>query len=761
MPFGSDMDAWDGIYYMSASEESGAQTTGSARPSSELDHGGNAHPRASFFGGFIGSSRAVRGSSELQSAIAPALERSSGHSSRRSELDDVDYDMQKEDFIPFSSELGPRQEDMDSALQRPFSTTLKDAKMSAGPAAATSYLNGGLETAAGLHASYSLPLETTSTVAAERQQRDPRRAKSNLKSPLALVERRRATTWLGLTFGEIKLLALAGAGFMMDSYDLFIINLIYPILLRVYYPAEQTQLDWGLSGGVLKASANMGNVIGQLLFGFLGDFWGRSVLYGKELALVIFAIILMISAPDQLGGLGVTIWICVFRALMGIGIGGDYALSGCIVADRASLKTRGVLLAIIFSNQGWGTLAGSLMSIIVISAYKPSVIAGDVQNLGGAWRILQGAVLVPSFIVLYFRLTLVESSRFVQARYLQDHPDYVSKASAAGLVIVKDVKDEEIAMVDMPPDSPMRFKQSFSPSSRADGPAQIFSSTSPGFDALSHDRAHTLHKLDMHGQQKRGPSAQEVREALRNAMANAKGWHFKSVGLPHNEFWKYFKEWTHFRRLLGTTLCWFLVDITFYGINLNQTSLLAALHYTQGDIWTQLMKTATGNLIVVLAGFLPGYFITIALIETRLGRKKIQMLGFFVNAVMFLILALIYPRLETQPVAFFICFVILQLSFNFGANATTFIIPAEQFPTKVRATALGVSAACGKLGSIISALGFSTLASSNSIGPTGVFWIFLGVSIAGLIATVLLIEETRGFDPDALDREEMVQRRLR
>lgn len=35
---------------------------------------------------------------------------------------------------------------------------------------------------------------------------------------------------------------------------------------------------------------------------------------------------------------------------------------------------------------------------------------------------------------------------------------------------------------------------------------------------------------------------------------------------------------------------------------------------------------------------------------------------------------------------------------NFGANATTFIIPGEVFPTKVRASAHGISAASGKAG---------------------------------------------------------------
>jgi len=42
-----------------------------------------------------------------------------------------------------------------------------------------------------------------------------------------------------------------------------------------------------------------------------------------------------------------------------------------------------------------------------------------------------------------------------------------------------------------------------------------------------------------------------------------------------------------------------------------------------------------------------------------------------------------------------------QFFFNFGPNATTFIVPGECFPTRYRSTSHGISAASGKLGSII------------------------------------------------------------
>lgn len=515
---------------------------------------------------------------------------------------------------------------------------------------------------------------------------------------LALLEKRRSRSFLGISWAEVKLLTIAGVGFLMDAYDLFIINMIYSIILVVYYPKGTKNIDWGLDGGVLKASANIGNIVGQLLFGFLGDSLGRSAVYGKELIIVIVAVIMIISAPDYIGGHGITVWMTAFRILMGIGIGGDYPMSASVVSDRAHLKKRGILLGFIFSAQGWGNLLGALLAVITIAGYKHYIDHGDIHKLSGAWRILQGLSLIPAFATLYFRLTLVESTRFAQARKLQDDPEMVSKAIAAN-----ENADDEITK------------------------EKALAGSDASLDGNGPDIENAVPGLNTHPVGKKA----------------------------HNEFFEYFSEWRHAKILIGTALSWFLLDIGFYGINLNQSFVLQAIKFTGGNTYTSLMHTATGNLIITAAGFLPGYYLTILFIEP-LGRKPIQLLGFTMNALFLGILAGRFDHLKNQTGPFFVVFVFLQLFFNFGANATTFIIPAEVFPTRVRATAHGFSAACGKVGAIISSLGFARL--TTSIGQSGVFWIFFGVSVAGIVATWLFIPETKGYDADEVDRRELAEK---
>lgn len=128
-------------------------------------------------------------------------------------------------------------------------------------------------------------------------------------------------------------------------------------------------------------------------------------------------------------------------------------------------------------------------------------------------------------------------------------------------------------------------------------------------------------------------------------------------------FMVYFSEWRHLKQLIGTASTWFLVDVAFYGLNLNQSVLLAAIGFSKGKTeYETLLKNAYGNLIIAAAGYVPGYFLTIFFIEI-LGRRWIQIQGFLVCALMFAIIAGDYTHLGTAGK--FVCFTIAQVSRTF------------------------------------------------------------------------------------------------
>lgn len=79
-----------------------------------------------------------------------------------------------------------------------------------------------------------------------------------------------------------------------------------------------------IKGDVIKASFGMGMIVGQVFFGVFADALGRHFVYGKELMLTIAGAFLVIMMPwgQGFGHSSVVAWMCVFRVLTGIGVGG-------------------------------------------------------------------------------------------------------------------------------------------------------------------------------------------------------------------------------------------------------------------------------------------------------------------------------------------------------------------------------------------------------------------------------------------------------
>ncbi|RDX42220.1 MFS general substrate transporter [Lentinus brumalis] len=421
--------------------------------------------------------------------------------------------------------------------------------------------------------------------------------------------------------------------------------------------------------------------------------------------LIILATIGTICDPTGfLSPSGSLIWLGVWRIILGIGIGGDYPMSASVATDRANLARRGTLLGYIFANQGWGSFVGSLATIIVLLCYKQTMdVDGHTSRVDGVWRILVGLSLIPAFGTLYQRLTLPESTRYTEAR----------KAAQR-------VQDEESI-------EELKKKSNADPS--------VAEKVVSDNNSSSEEGTRTPTEAE---------SAAAASKTRAKELAEAKKGHFK-------DFFAYFSEWRHLKVLLGTCTCWFLLDIAFYGVNLNQNVVLEQIGFdgSDGSPWNRLFKIGVGNLIVTALGFVPGYYVSILTIE-KLGRKWIQIQGFLMAALFLGILAGKFTTLSTP--AFIVCFAFLQFFFNFGANMTTYCYPAEVFPTRFRASAHGMSAACGKAGAIISALAFNSL--SKSIGTPAVLWIFFACCIAGAACT-LLLPEVRGRDPDVIYEQEL------
>lgn len=117
---------------------------------------------------------------------------------------------------------------------------------------------------------------------------------------------------VSLSYLHLKIWFTAGMGFFTDAYDLFVIGIVEVIIERYHlagYPAESYMIPLVASSALLSA------IIGQVIFGYLGDRIGRKTVYGIEAVILSVGALASALVPDLF-------WVGVFRFIQGIGIGG-------------------------------------------------------------------------------------------------------------------------------------------------------------------------------------------------------------------------------------------------------------------------------------------------------------------------------------------------------------------------------------------------------------------------------------------------------
>ncbi|KAJ2732434.1 hypothetical protein IW152_003829 [Coemansia sp. BCRC 34962] len=474
---------------------------------------------------------------------------------------------------------------------------------------------------------------------------------------LAQLDRTSKANW-----EMIKKLTVCGVAFLNDAYDMFAINIVAMILGFVYYndatgSAKNTvPKKWDT---LIKIAVQIGCLLGQLIMGRLGDKIGRTTVYSAGLMIAIITTIASAFSSSMVRGFNVFIVLFIWRLLLGFGIGSDYPLTATIVSEYASVHNRGKLMAAVFSFQGFGNVLAPIVSIIVLACFAQS-IDHDVRSLDYVWRIIIGVGCIPGVSTLYWRLIMTDSERF---RRVND---------------------------------------------RALGPSDESTTVDTESEKLFAQQASTGSA---------SPAAEELPAAEEPPAAGARE---TVLAIPDEvrprrakTFVQYFSEWRHLKVLLGASIAWFSLDVAFYGINLNSSIVIGAIGFA-GDIRADqpsryIIRNCLGNIIINLLGSVPGYWISVFTIE-RLGRVRIQLLGFAALTVLYLILGFGYHQiLDKSSGAFIFLFSLAQLFQNFGPNVTTFVIPGEVFPTRFRSTAHGISAAMGKLGAVAAQGGFFQL----------------------------------------------------
>ncbi|KAJ5944399.1 hypothetical protein N7516_004567 [Penicillium verrucosum] len=468
---------------------------------------------------------------------------------------------------------------------------------------------------------------------------------------------------------------VAGLGFFLDGYTLFASNVALPMISYVYWRDDTSSLRLTF----INIATLGGTLLGQVAFGFLADKNGRKKMYGVELVLLITATLgVVMSSTGVDGSMNVFAWLIWWRICVGIGVGADYPLSAVITSEFAPTKHRARMMATVFFMQPLGQIAGNIVSLVVIAIARGNSSPGEdlTRTVDIMWRWVIAIGVVPGAVATLFRFAIPESPR-----YLVD--------------IVDDPVTAEFDATTLFSDTP-----------------GVIDTGGWGTTATC-SAGSTIQLPPISSIASYSTSDHEDEDEFTRLPPATLNSHWR---LARSDIMRYFWTEGNWRSLAGCSLAWLLLDFGFYGIGLSSPQFLAKtwgqLNISEAaptwmtddtpnaNIYTMFMETSMRGLIILNIGSFVGGILLI-IFAHKLDRVALQKYMFLGLAALFIALGTMFVTLYTGPPAVVALYIVGQIMFNFGPNATTYMIPAEIFPTRYRATCHGISAGAGKLGSIL------------------------------------------------------------
>lgn len=193
---------------------------------------------------------------------------------------------------------------------------------------------------------------------------------------------------------QILVLVVAWLGWIFDSMDATIYNLVLTPALRELLAPRNSPEEVGWYGGIILAVFLVGWAVGGVFFGIVADYLGR--------ARTLVITILIYAIFTAMAGLAHTWWeLGIYRFLTALGIGGEWAAGATLVAEvwpeRLRVKGAGLL------QSAWGAgyfLAAGLY--LLLSSYS--------------WRVMFFAGLAPALVAMLARMKVREPERWKSAK---------------------------------------------------------------------------------------------------------------------------------------------------------------------------------------------------------------------------------------------------------------------------------------------------------------------------------------------------------
>ena len=196
----------------------------------------------------------------------------------------------------------------------------------------------------------------------------------------------------------------------LEWYDFALYGMFAAVIGNLYFPNSDPVVSLMAAYGTFAAGFIM-RPFGAVLFGYIGDKWGRKV--SLALSILIMAIptacIGILPTYAQIG-IWAPILLTVIRLLQGLSLGGEFSGSITFLVEHAPVKKRGLIgSATIFS-----LAAGVLLGAVVATLCANLLTQHELETWG--WRVPFIVGIGIGLVGFYIRHYTDESPEFLEAK---------------------------------------------------------------------------------------------------------------------------------------------------------------------------------------------------------------------------------------------------------------------------------------------------------------------------------------------------------
>ena len=177
-------------------------------------------------------------------------------------------------------------------------------------------------------------------------------------------------------------------GWTLDAFDFFLLTFV---IVPMAHDFGTSVADLGYAITITLAM----RPVGAFIFGLLGDRFGRRIPLMIDIIFYSLMELLTAFSPNYT-------MLLIFRALYGIGMGGEWGLGASLAMESLPANTRGLFSGILQQGYMFGYLFAALVYGIVFPIF--------------GWRALFVVGALPALLVIYIRAKVPESPVWVRQR---------------------------------------------------------------------------------------------------------------------------------------------------------------------------------------------------------------------------------------------------------------------------------------------------------------------------------------------------------